>query len=102
MYAKRNGCLLAMAIFLFATPALAQEAAPVIPGSRIDFRPLPLQIFMYPGQKPAAVFTTPCIQIERATHGFPPFMAFENFMFEMIGKINDSEVLPVRLEPVCI
>jgi len=57
---------------------------------------------MQPGQKPAVVFSTPCIQIEKMTHGFPPILAFENFMLEMVGKVNASEALPVRLEPVCI
>lgn len=78
------------------------SAAPALPGSRIDFAPLPLQFYLHPGQKPVAVFTTPCAQMEKASNGFPPFVAFEQFMFEMIGKVNDSEVLPIRLEPVCI
>ncbi|MEW6120176.1 MAG: hypothetical protein AB1593_08805 [Pseudomonadota bacterium] len=90
---------------LIALPgaAAADAAAPQAPlVNRISFAPLPLQIFMQAGQKPAVVFTTPCVQIEKATNGFPPFLAFEQFMFEMVGKINDSEALPVRLEPVCI
>jgi hypothetical protein len=28
-------------------------------------------------------------------------MAFENFMFTWIGNVNESNLLPVRIEPVC-
>lgn len=101
---KHPTCTLLCALFLgLPASALAEEPAPQPPlVSRLSFAPLPLQIFMQAGQKPAAVFTTPCVQIEKASNGFPPFLAFEQFMFEMVGKINDSEMLPVRLEPVCI
>ena len=120
MNTKQNCLYCAVAICLSAMPvqAMAETSVQVktetgvpaktelgprpFPGSKITFAPLPLEIFMQPGQKPAVVFTTPCIQIERMTNGFPPILAFENFMLEMIGKVNDSELLPVRLEPVCI
>lgn len=103
MNTTRIGLACALALCISAGPALAEDnMQQTMPGSRISFAPLPVQIYMQPGQKPAVVFTTPCIQIEKATNGFPPFLAFESFMFEMVGKINDSEVLPVRLEPVCI
>jgi hypothetical protein len=72
------------------------------PGSRIDFTPLPVTIYLMEGQKPTVAFTTPCIMIERMTNGFPPIMAFENFMFEVIGNINESDLLPIKIEPVCI
>ena len=72
------------------------------PGRRYSLSPLPVDIYLMKGQKPTVAFTTPCIQIEKLTHGFPPIMAFENFMFTWIGNVNDSEILPVRLEPVCI
>jgi hypothetical protein len=81
--------------------ANAKQATQSPPGSKISLAPLPVEIFKQPGQKPAIAFSTPCIQIEIMTHGFPPFLAFENFMLDMIGKVNDSEALPVRLEPVC-
>ncbi len=88
-------------------PGTVPEASPQtspqkFPGSKISFAPLPLEIYMQPGERPAVVFSTPCIQIEKMTNGFPPILAFENFMLTMIGKVNDSELLPIRLEPVCI
>lgn len=105
MHAKRIflSCAVAGCLTGVTGPAGADEASQTqsLPGSKISFAPLPLEIYMQPGEKPAVVFSTPCIQIEKMTHGFPPILAFENFMFVMIGKVNDSEVLPVRLEPVC-
>lgn len=102
MYAKRIflSCVLAGV----AGGALAAEPpqTQALPGSKISFAPLPLEIYMQPDQKPAVVFSTPCVLVEKMTFGFPPVLAFENFMFVMIGKVNDSELLPVRLEPVCI
>ncbi len=82
--------------------ARAEDAPPSLPGSKISFSPLPLEIYSPPGERPAIVFTTPCIQVAKMTHDFPPLIAFENFMLEMIGKVNESGLLPVRLEPVCI
>jgi hypothetical protein len=76
--------------------------APAFPGSKISLSPLPVDIFLLKDQKPIVAFTTPCIQIERMTNGFPPILAFENFMFTVIGNVNESELLPIRLEPVCI
>lgn len=104
MHAKRNILTLATAACLSGIPcqAHAEEASPAFPGSKITFAPLPVEVYLQPGQKPAVIFSTPCIQIEKMTHGFPPVVSFEHFMLEMIGKVNDSEVLPVRLEPVCI
>jgi hypothetical protein len=80
----------------------AAAVPPQLPGSKIDFAPLPLQIYLQPGERPAVAFSTPCIQIERMTNGFPPVLAFENFMFTVIGNVNESGVLPVRIEPVCV
>jgi hypothetical protein len=76
--------------------------APAFPGSRISLTPLPVDIFLLKNQKPTVAFTTPCIQIEKMTHGFPPILAFENLMLTVIGNVNESELLPIRLEPVCI
>lgn len=97
-------CALAGCLAAGGGVAVAEEVAQArtFPGSKISFAPLPLEIYLQQGQKPAVVFSTPCIQIEKMTNGFPPVLAFENFMFLMVGKVNDSEVLPVRLEPVCI
>lgn len=70
--------------------------------SKLSLGPLPVDIFMLPNQKPTVAFTTPCAQVEKATHGFPVFTAMTNFMYEMAGKINDSNALPMNIEPVCI
>jgi hypothetical protein len=104
MHVKRIlvSCAVATSLSGMYFPAHAAEAPRAIPGSKISFSPLPLEISMQPGQKPAVVFSTPCIQIEKMTHGFPPILAFENFMLAMIGKVNDSGLLPISLEPVCI
>ena len=72
------------------------------PGSKISLSPLPVTIYLMDKQKPMVAFTTPCIMIERMTNGFPPVLAFENFMFEVIGNINESDLLPFKIEPVCI
>jgi hypothetical protein len=79
-------------------PTVAQS----FPGKKISFAPLPVVIYLLENQKPTVVFTTPCAQMEKMTYGFPPFLAFENFMFTWIGNVNETNVLPVRLEPVCI
>jgi hypothetical protein len=95
-------CAVAAGVSGFIGPAFAGDAPQPHPGSKISFAPLPLEIYTQEGQRPAVVFSTPCIQIEKMTNGFPPILAFENFMLAMIGKVNDSELLPISLEPVCI
>jgi hypothetical protein len=82
--------------------AQRQQQIQAAPGSKIDLAPLPVTIYLMDRQKPTVAFTTPCIMIERMTNGFPPVLAFENFMFEVIGNINESELLPIKIEPVCI
>ena len=72
------------------------------PGKRISLAPLPVEIYLLDDQKPTVVFTTPCVQIEKMTNGFPPILAFENFMFAWIENVNESNILPVKLEPACI
>lgn len=72
------------------------------PGSKISLSPLPVTIYLMDNQKPTVAFTTPCIMIERMTNGFPLVLAFESFMFEVIGNINESDLLPIKIEPVCI
>jgi hypothetical protein len=85
-----------------AQPEPTQPVARTFPGSKISFAPLPVEIYLLKNQKPTVTFTTPCVQMEKMTHGFPPFMAFENFMFTWIANVNESNVLPVKVEPVCI
>jgi hypothetical protein len=82
--------------------AQRQQQIQAAPGSKIDLAPLPVTIYLMNNQKPTVAFTTPCIMIERMTNGFPPVLAFENFMFEVIGNVNESGLLPITIEPVCI
>jgi hypothetical protein len=69
---------------------------------KFSLSPLPVDIYLRPNDKPTVAFTTPCIMVEKATHGFPPILAFETFMFQVIGNVNESNMLPARLEPVCV
>lgn len=69
---------------------------------KISLSPLPVDIYLQPNDRPTVAFTTPCIMIEKATHGFPPILAFETMMFQVIGNVNESNMLPARLEPVCV
>lgn len=80
----------------------AERQMQAAPGSKIDLVPLPVTIYLMDRQKPMVAFTTPCILIERLTNGFPLVLAFENFMFEVIGNVNESDLLPFKIEPVCI
>lgn len=97
-----GGVLLAgLAGLAHAEPTEGMPTPASAPGSRISFAPLPIQLYLQPGDKPTVAFVTPCIEMEKASHGFPPFLAFETFMFKMIGNMNDTNVLPMRFEPVC-
>jgi hypothetical protein len=78
------------------------QAPQAFPGTKHSLAPLPVEIYNQPGQRPTVAFSTPCIQIERMTNGFPPILAFETFMFTVIGNVNETNMLPLRLEPVCI
>lgn len=89
-----------------ARPAIAQAATPQVnpPASgrkHISLSPLPVDIYMNPGMRPAVAFSTPCTTIAKLTNNFPPIIAFENFMFTMVGRVNESEALPFSIEPVC-
>ena len=92
----------------FSAVVQAQEAKAAVlspqtfPGSKYSLAPLPVEIYTQPGERPTVAFSTPCIQIERMTNGFPPILAFETFMFTVIGNVNELNALPIRLEPVCI
>ena len=82
--------------------ASASTVVQPFPGRKISLAPLPVVIYLLENQKPTVTFTTPCVQMEKMTNGFPPLLAFENFMFTWIGNVNESNLLPVRIEPVCI
>jgi hypothetical protein len=83
-------------------PGRIANATNVPNGKKISLGPLPVDIYLRSKEKPTIAFTTPCIVIEKATHGFPPILAFETFMFQTIGNVNDANFLPARLEPVCV
>jgi hypothetical protein len=68
----------------------------------LSLSPLPVDIYMIPNQKPTVAFTTPCAMVEKATNGFPVFTAMTNFMYTMAGNINESNSLPIIIEPVCV
>ena len=68
---------------------------------KISLAPLPVDIYLRPKERPTVAFTTPCIVIGKMSHGFPPIIAFETAVFQMISNVNDSNVLPANLEPVC-
>lgn len=94
-------CAIVASLSGMAAPTHAAEVQP-FPGSKTSLAPLPVEIHTQPGQKPTIVFGTPCGQIQKLTNGFPPIVAFENFMLQMVELVNKTEILPVRLEPVCI
>lgn len=68
---------------------------------KISLAPLPVDIYLRPKEKPTVAFTAPCMIIGKMSHGFPPIIAFETAAFQMISNVNDSNVLPAKLEPVC-
>ncbi len=80
----------------------AAQSPQTFPGSKYSLAPLPVEIYTQPGERPTVAFSTPCIQIARMTNDFPPILAFETFMFTVIGNVNELNVLPIRLEPVCV
>lgn len=83
-------------------PADAQKAIKENRPAKVSLSPLPVDIFMMPNQKPTVAFTTPCAMVEKATNGFPVFTAMTNFMYTMAGNINESNSLPIIIEPVCV
>jgi hypothetical protein len=50
----------------------AAQSPQTFPGSKYSLAPLPVEIYTQPGERPTVAFSTPCIQIERMTNGFPP------------------------------
>ncbi|MGO9443961.1 MAG: hypothetical protein ACLPXB_04195 [Thiobacillaceae bacterium] len=85
-------------------PAALPGQKPVepLPSSKISFAPMPVDMYLQQGQKPIVAVTMPCIEMGKAFQAFPLFTTFENLMFQMIGNMNDSEMLPMKFEPVCI
>jgi hypothetical protein len=84
------------------TPARASvHGVRISSTGKISLAPLPVDIYLRPKDKPTVAFTTPCMVIGKMSQGFPPIVAFETAAFQMINNVNDSNVLPARLEPVC-
>lgn len=83
-------------------PADVQKSIKESKTAKLSLSPLPVDFYFLPNQKPTVAFTTPCAQVEKATHGFPVFTAMTNFMYTMAGNINESNSLPIIIEPVCV
>ena len=81
-----------------------QATANELPGTtikKISFAPMPVEIFMQPNERPAMVVALPCRLAEKMSFGFPPFAAMETMMFQMVGNMNNTNMMPMRFEPVC-
>jgi hypothetical protein len=103
MNTKRYCISCAILACLLGLPAQANTNGVRISNrGKISLAPLPVDIYLRRNEKPTVAFTTPCIVMEKMTHGFPPILAFETFMFQTISNVNDTNILPARLEPVCV
>ncbi|MEQ1592914.1 MAG: hypothetical protein ABL892_11070 [Thiobacillaceae bacterium] len=84
----------------FAMPAHANDNPGLI-GKKISFAPMPVEISLQPNEKPAMVVAMPCSMVEKMSFGFPPVAMAETFMFQMVGIMNNTNMMPMRFEPVC-
>lgn len=84
----------------FATQAYANEV-PGLAGKKISLAPMPVEIFLQANERPAMVVAMPCAMVEKMTFGFPPVTAMESMFFQMVGTMNDTNLMPLRFEPVC-
>lgn len=102
MNAKRvvSFCAVLAALSGMAGQAVASEL-PGMTGKKISFAPMPVEIFMQPNERPAMVVALPCRLAEKMSLGFPPFFAMETMMFQMVGHMNNTNMMPMRFEPVC-
>ena len=94
-------CAILVCLSGLATQAYANESPPGLGGKKISFAPMPVEIFMQPNERPAMVVAMPCAMVEKMTFGFPPVAAMENVFFQMVGTMNDTNMMPMRFEPVC-
>lgn len=85
----------------FATQAYANESPPGLVGKKISLSPLPVEIFLQPNERPALVVAMPCAMVEKMTFGFPPVNVMETMFFQMVGTMNNTNMMPARFEPVC-
>lgn len=98
----RLACAMTLCLAAVQASAHAGAATPQSgPGTRTHFGPLPMEMYSQPGQKTALIMKLPCRMVETITFGFPPVLFFENVMFQMVGTMNDTGMLPLRMEPVC-
>ena len=93
-------CTVLAALSGVGTQAVANEI-PGMSGKKISFAPMPVDIFMQTNERPAMVVALPCKLAEKMSFGFPPFAAMENMMFQMVGNMNNTNMMPMRFEPVC-
>ena len=84
----------------FAAQAYATEIPGLI-GQKISFAPMPVEIHLQPNERPAMIIAMPCAMVEKMTFGFPLIAAFETFMFQMVANMNNTNMMPMRFEPVC-
>lgn len=95
-------CALAFGLAGVQAQAHADSAAPQSSmGTRTNFGPLPMEMHSQPGQKTALIMKLPCRMVETMTFGFPPVAFFESVMFQMVGVMNQTNMMPLQMEPVC-
>jgi len=83
-----------------ATQAYANQPSS-LGGKKISLAPIPVEIFLQPNERPALVVAMPCAMVEKMTFGFPPVTAMETVFFQMVGTMNNTNMMPLRFEPVC-
>jgi hypothetical protein len=93
-------CAILACLSGLATQAYANDT-PDLVSKKISFAPMPVEIFLQPDEKPAMVVAMPCSLVEKMSAGFPPVTLAETFMFQMVGVMNNTNMMPIRFEPVC-
>ncbi len=93
-------CAVLVGLSGLAIQAYANDTPGLI-GKKISFAPMPVEIFLQPNEKPVMVVAMPCSLVEKMSFGFPPVTLAETFMFQMVGIMNNTNMMPMRFEPVC-
>ena len=94
-------CAVLASLSGLAMQAYANESPPGLGGKKISLAPLPVEIFMQPNERAAVVVAMPCAMVEKMSFGFPPVNVMETLFFQMVGTMNDTNMMPARFEPVC-